>query len=294
MPTLLTLDPRLYQIAFLSSFLMLGLLTRDWTLHPEIIATAIVTTLLTQGFFLWQTAPPGLTDPAEFTKPTKISIDSFYSPMITALGLSLLLRVEQPWVMALAAALAMSSKFLLRFNEKHIFNPGNFGIVCALCLTQGAWVSPGQWGESAWLVAIFLFCGGFVLKRVGRWDTTIAFLAFYLALEAMRNLYLGWTWDVWGHRMMNGSLVMFSLFMITDPRTIPNARVARILWAFSIALLTFWIRNTFFINTAVFWALFCLAPLTPLLDWLFKSDRFTWRFPDAEIPATAIPAVSHE
>ena len=41
-------DARLYQILFLSSFLLLGTGTRDWTLHPEIVATAIATCLITQ------------------------------------------------------------------------------------------------------------------------------------------------------------------------------------------------------------------------------------------------------
>jgi hypothetical protein len=66
-----------------------------------------------------------------------------------------------------------------------------------------------------------------VLKRVGRWDTTLAFLGSYALLEALRNLWLGWAWDVWAHRLMSGSLLLFALFMVTDPRSIPNARPAQ-------------------------------------------------------------------
>jgi Na+-transporting NADH:ubiquinone oxidoreductase subunit NqrB len=255
------IDARLYQIGFLSLFLLLGIITRDWTLRPEVILTAIVTALTTQYLFL----------------KGSLTIESFYSPMITALGMSILLRVEHWWIMALAVAIAISSKFLIQFNQKHIFNPGNFGIVVALLFSHGAWVSPGQWGESMWYVILFFICGGLVLRKVGRWDTTIAFLAFYLALEAGRNLYLGWTWDVWSHRMMSGSLIMFSFFMITDPRTIPNSKVSRLIWTFTIALLTFVFRNYFFMNTAVFFALFLSAPLTLVLDWVFKADRFDWQ-----------------
>ena len=64
--------------------------------------------------------------------------------------------------------------------------------------------------------------------------------------------------------------------MVTDPRTIPNARAGRLIWAGSIALLAFILRNVFFLPTAVLWALFFLAPLTPLLDRLFPADRFAW------------------
>lgn len=265
-------DARLYQIASLSTFLIVGFVTRDWTLHPEVVLSAVLTCLATQYFFL--NVPLG---PQDLTQSLpEITIEFFYSPMITSLGLSILLRVDHWWVMAFASAMAIGSKFILKVNHKHVFNPANFGIVSALVLTGGAWVSPGQWGESVWSIVMFLVCGGLVLRKVGRFDTTIAFLAFYIGLELVRNWYLGWTWDVWAHRMMSGSLVMFSLFMITDPRTIPNTKIGRLLWVFAIAFLTFVLRNFFFLNTAVFFALFLVAPLTALFDWLWRGDRFVW------------------
>ncbi|MFM6134353.1 MAG: hypothetical protein ACKPCP_09305, partial [Sphaerospermopsis kisseleviana] len=62
-----------------------------------------------------------------------------------------------------------------------------------------------------------------------------------------------------------------------DPRSIPNASISRIIWAISIALLTFILRNYFFLSTAVFWALFTLAPLTILLDKFWVIPRFMWQ-----------------
>jgi Na+-transporting NADH:ubiquinone oxidoreductase subunit NqrB len=177
----------------------------------------------------------------------------------------------------LASVGAIGSKFLLRFSNKHLYNPANMGILIALLLTQDAWVSPGQWGESGWYALLFLGTGGLVLQKVGRWDTTVAFLATYAGLEAARNLWLGWTWDVWLHRLTSGSLLLFALFMITDPRTIPNARIGRLIWAGAIATLTFILRNDYFLSTAVLWSLFALTPLIPVLDWLFPAERFNWR-----------------
>jgi Na+-transporting NADH:ubiquinone oxidoreductase subunit NqrB len=203
-------------------------------------------------------------------------LSSLPSALVTSLGLSILIRADHYSTMVLACVAAIASKFLIRVQGKHVFNPGNFGIVAALTLTPDAWVSPGQWGEEGWCALMFLSCGGLVVGRVGRWDTTVAFLGSYAVLEAVRNVLLGWTWDVWVHRLMSGSLLMFSLFMITDPRTIPNARIGRVLWAMAIALLTFFLRNYLFLSTAVFWALFALAPLSILIDALFPADRFVW------------------
>jgi Na+-transporting NADH:ubiquinone oxidoreductase subunit NqrB len=287
-------DARDYQILFLSLFLCLGLVTRDWTLRPVVIGVAIATTFLTQTLFsLWcsyQAVGNGQT--GELVLPATLTaghpsarwqqaLDSFAlnwrSPLISALGLSLLLRVDHLPTMALAAFVAIASKFWLKIDGKHFFNPANIGIIAALSFTHDAWVSPGQWGTEIWYALIFLGAGGMVLKRVGRWDTTAAFLGSYALLEALRNLYLGWTWDVWLHRLSSGSLLLFALFMVTDPRSIPNARPARLIWALSIAGLTFVLRNYFYLSTAVFWALFLLSPLTIALDRLWQSDRFVWK-----------------
>jgi Na+-transporting NADH:ubiquinone oxidoreductase subunit NqrB len=123
-----------------------------------------------------------------------------------------------------------------------------------------------------------------VLKRVGRWDTTLAFLGSYALLEALRNLWLGWAWDVWAHRLMSGSLLLFALFMVTDPRSIPNARPARVLWAVGIAVLTFVLRNQFYLSTAVFWALLAMSFTTPLLDRWFVAQPFTWKQATGWVP----------
>ncbi|BAY75072.1 hypothetical protein NIES25_14890 [Nostoc linckia NIES-25] len=287
-------DIRDYQILFLGLFLVLGIGTRDWTLRPELIAVAIATSLSTQlvlSFVIgrWSLVIcKGQTtnDKGQMTNDKAQSLN-LRSALITSLGLSLLLRADHWTTMAIAVASAIASKFIFRVGEKHFFNPGNFGIICALIFTGDAWVSPGQWGEEWWYGLVFAGTGGMVLQRIGRWDTTAAFLGAYSLLEAIRNLWLGWTWDVYWHRLMSGSLLLFALFMITDPRSIPNSRIGRVIWAICIAGLTFILRNYFFVSTAVFWALFILAPSTILIDFLWSAPRFSWQTADEENLALA-------
>ena len=281
-------DPRNYQILFLSLFLFLGIATRDWTLRPDLILVVIVTCLLTQWLAISvlgkskgkllnllikksECLDKSDSDFAIFSK-----IASLKSAMITALGLSLLLRADHYTTMILAGSLAILSKFLFQVERKHFFNPANFGIIAALILTNDAWVSPGQWGDDGWYALLFLGTGGMVLKPVGRWDTTAAFLGTYALLEGIRNLWLGWTWDVYCHRLMSGSLLLFALFMITDPRSIPKARFGRLLWAGFIAILAFILRNYLFISSGVFWALFALSPLSVVLDFIWSAPQFSW------------------
>lgn len=291
-------DPRDYQIIFLSLFLILGIGTRDWTIRPDLILVVIVSCLLTQWVAIsilpnfQEKIQDRLTNKPIFplndlTLVSSVKLISLKSATITALSLSLLLRADHYTTMILAGSLAILSKFLFQVHCKHFFNPANFGIIAALILTPDAWVSPGQWGDDGWYALLFLGTGGMVLKRVGRWDTTAAFIGSYAILEAMRNFWLGWTWDVYWHRLMSGSLLLFALFMITDPRSIPNARISRLIWAMCIAGLTFILRNQFFVSTAVFWALFALSPLSVFLDFIWSAPRFSWLFVRGEGEITA-------
>jgi Na+-transporting NADH:ubiquinone oxidoreductase subunit NqrB len=281
-------DPRDYQILFLGSFLFLGIVNRDWTLHPETVITLLLTCWITQIIAVYLKAQ--ILDRNICLEDKRINwrsrsvllcnvshLSSLRSATITGLGLSLLLRADNITTVILAGSLAIASKFLFEWRGKHFFNPANFGIIATVILTRDAWVSPGQWGDEWWYALLFVGTGGIVLKKVGRWDTTAAFLVSYGALEAIRNVWLGWTWDVYFHRLTSGSLLLFALFMITDPRSIPDAKASRLIWSLAIAIVTFILRNFFFIHSAVFWALFIVSPATILLDWLWQEKRFIWQ-----------------
>lgn len=285
--TMLFKDARDYQILFLSVFLFLGIVTRDWTLRLDFIGVLLLSCLLTQALLSLlvnaiegknsQHTPQYHYNHQFYHLNNLLSISSLRSATITALGLCLLLRGNSWTTMAIAGCLAIASKFLFRFREKHFFNPANFGIIAALILTNDGWVSPGQWGTDWWYLLLFVGTGGIILKRVGRWDTSAAFLLTYIGLEAIRNFWLGWSLDVLQHQLTSGSLLLFAFFMITDPRSIPNATISRIIWAVSIAVLTFILQHTFYLSTAIFWSLFFLSPLTIVLDSLWFASRFSWQ-----------------
>lgn len=255
-------DPRNLQIFLLATFLSLGVFTRDWDLNLDLILVVCLSCLLTQ-----------------LIASTIVKKDclSWRSPVITGLSLGLLLRGHSYLTMFLAGNLAIGSKFLLRFQNKHLFNPANFGIISAIVLPIEAWVSPGQWGTDYWYLILFLSSGTMILSKVGRLDTAISFLLGYTVLILGRNFWLGWSWDVAAHQLTSGSLLLFAFFMITDPRTTPKAKIARVLWGLSLALLTFSLQTLWFIPNAFFWSLFLLSPLTILLDWIWSGSEFNWQ-----------------
>jgi len=264
-------DSRDYQIAFLSLFLSLGIFTRDWTIRPDLMLLVITVCLLTQLL---------LTYIRDFVKDKKEFSWQFFnclkSALITGLGLCLLLRSNHYETMALAAFLAIASKFIFTYRNKHFFNPANFGIIATLIITNDAWVSPGQWGDDWWYLLLFLGAGSIILKRVGRWDTTATFMLTYGGLIGIRDIFLGWSFDVWQHQLMSGSLILFALFMLTDPRSIPNAKNGRLIWSVLIAILAFILQYQFYLSNGIFWALFIVSPLTIVFDNVWNAPRFNW------------------
>ncbi|HEX9302618.1 MAG TPA: hypothetical protein VF959_09745, partial [Casimicrobiaceae bacterium] len=120
-------DARIFQIVFQAILLTIGVLVRDFALDPRQMAFAFAAGLAAQWLWL---------------KVLGLENKGMLSAMITCLGVSLLLRSDSMWVHPLVAALAISSKFLLRINGKHIFNPANLGVIVAIALLPGTWVSP--------------------------------------------------------------------------------------------------------------------------------------------------------
>jgi hypothetical protein len=200
------------------------------------------------------------------------------SVLISAMSLCLLLKTGHVYTSLLAAFLTVASKYLLRFRGKHLFNPSVFGIAATLIITRDAWLSPGQWGNGVILFFLVLTLGTIVVTRVQKLDTSLAFLLTFGGLLYWRQvLVLGWPHDYFLHSISSGSLLLFSFFMISDPKTSPNHPLARVLWAMGIAGLSFYLSAFQWIYNTPVWMLVAAAPLVPLLDNLFHARRFEWR-----------------
>ncbi len=201
------------------------------------------------------------------------------SPIITALSLTLLLRTDVVAVAALAAAIAISSKFLLRVRGKHVFNPANFALVSLMLLSDAAWVSSGQWGSAA-TGAFALACLGFiVLTRARRAETTFAFLAMFALLLIGRALWLDDPLSIPAHQLQNGALLIFAFFMISDPKTSPDTRTGRVVYGALVASVAYTIQFIFYEPNGPILALIISAPLVPLIDLVSRGQLYRWKQP---------------
>ncbi len=97
-------------------------------------------------------------------------------------------------------------------------------------------------------------------------------------------IFYGWPFDFWVHQMTNGTLMLFTFFMITDPMTTPNHRKGRILYALLIALFSFLLSSEWFFYTAPIYVLFGLSLFTPLMDKIWKAKKYEWQMISSSQP----------
>ncbi len=135
-------------------------------------------------------------------------------------------------------------------------------------------------GESAALLLWIAALGLAVVHRAFRSDTSLAFLCAHVALKASRVIWLGQEARVLAHQLESGSLLLFAFFMISDPKTTPRTRLARVGFGVAVACVAFALQ-LHFINNAVVWALLVCAPLTPLFDSITKEQ---WSCPNQSSP----------
>ena len=264
-------DARYFQILFQSIFLSYGILFLQWQNEYWLYCTYFTTSLGT--FFLCEIIFNK--NKIDFLQKIKTGLPSV---IISSFGLSLLLKTNHWQTAVFAALVSILSKYLIRVNGKHIFNPSALGIVAGIFICQDCWISPGQWGSG--FVLLFAACifGFIVVTKVQKLSVSLSFLGVFISLLFARQIiYLGWPMDYFLQSISTGSLLLFSFFMITDPKTLPNKTALRNIWVAAIACTAFYLSTFKFINGAPIFVLVFAQLLVPALDYFFKDKAFQWK-----------------
>jgi enediyne biosynthesis protein E5 len=257
-------DPRVYQIGTLAGLLIYGMGWLEFDITLTRASLLLFTVLATQ----W------IGD--RVTRSGASFAMSARSALISGLSLCLLLRTNYAGLAMAAAIVTIASKFLVRVNGKHVFNPTNGGIVAMLLVSDQVWVSPGQWGAVAFFAFLMACAGSLVVNRAARSDVTYAFIACYGALVFGRSLYLGEPFAIPLHRLESGAVLLFTFFMISDPKTTPDSRAGRVCFAALVAFVAWYIQFRLFRTNGLLWALAACSALVPIVDRLLPGARYAW------------------
>ena len=269
----IALDPRYFQVLFQAIFLFYGIFYLSWN------ADYLHYTISIAGCLFFNYLFESIKQKKILPLWGQLGWNHWgFSVLISAMSLCLLVKTNDWYISLLAAFLTVASKYLFRINKKHIFNPSAFGIVAAIYLTNDAWLSPGQWGSNAVIFFFVVTLGTIVVTRVQKLDVSLAFLLTFAGLLFWRQVYvLGWPMDYFIHSVSTGSLLLFTFFMISDPKTSPNHPLARIFWAVLIAIVSFYLAVFKWKYNTPVWVLIISAPLVPLLDKIFRARLFEWQ-----------------
>ena len=181
------------------------------------------------------------------------------SAMLTGSGIALILRVPSTpvgdhwtfhkwWMFSAVAAFSLLTKFIVRKGGSHVFNPSNVGLVLAFIILGSSQIEPLDFwwaplSNPAMLIAyaVILIGGTLVTRRLGLLATVISFwivLSAGTAINAASGQCFTARWafapvcgsSLWTTIVTSPEILIFTYFMITDPRTTPRGRVGRTLF----------------------------------------------------------------
>src|SRR5687768_572261 len=223
-------DPR-YLIAFL---ITLVLVTAQLRYHMfggyERLALSLAVCLATEAVLSW------------FDRGKVVNLLSAY---ISGISLTLLIKPQGGalWPFVLGGFIAISSKYVLRYRDNHLWNPTNFA-VAALLLAAPDRISvlSHQFGNDLTTNLVIWAFGLIIVARVGVLHITLTYVASFLLLNTLRALALGQPVLPEIAPITGPMYQLFIFFMITDPRTVVRGRSPQIVVAILIALMETLIR----------------------------------------------------
>jgi len=155
------------------------------------------------------------------------NVESVY---ISALILALIITPPQSasdiWFLIWVGILSMASKYIVAYKGKHLFNPAAFAVVLTYFTVNQ---SASWWIGSAVMLPVTLIGGLLVVRKIGRSDLVLGFLASNLAFTVLETWYTG------DHLLMTlqntflySPILFFACVILTEPLTTPPTRRNRI------------------------------------------------------------------
>jgi len=212
------------------------------------------------------------------------------SAYISGISIGMLVRSPEIWPYALCSAISISSKYLIRVDGRHIWNPSNLGIVAMLVLASDTVASLSvQWGNTLLpMVTVWLF-GAVIINALGRFHITLTYVVSFIAFAAVRAAVTGHPFLAEVAPITGPMYQLYIFFMITDPKTTVRPKWGQVLVAFSVAAVEAIFRLLQFVH-APYYALFVVGPTANLIE-IVLARRAAARAATARVAGAETPAM---
>jgi Na+-translocating ferredoxin:NAD+ oxidoreductase RnfD subunit len=194
------------------------------------------------------------------------------SAYITGISVGILLRSPAFWPYALCSAIAITSKYVLRWRGRHLWNPSNFSISAMLFLIPEYVATLSiQWGNDVWPMVIVWVLGALIIWRVRRVHITITYVVSFVVFSALRSAMVGDSFLAEVAPLTGPMYQLFIFFMITDPRTTVKSVRGQCVVAFLVAVAEMVLRLADNVH-APYYALFLVGPAAMAVE-MWKRPR---------------------
>ena len=188
------------------------------------------------------------------------------SAYISGISVGMLVRSPAVWPYALCSAISITSKYVLRVDDRHIWNPSNFGIVAMLVLAADTVAGLSvQWGNNLLPIVVVWCFGSVIIHSLGRLHITGTYVASFVVLALIRSGLTGHPFLSEVAPITGPMYQLFIFFMITDPKTTVRSFRGQCLVAFLVAVVEAVFRLLQFVH-APYYALFVVGPAANLIE----------------------------
>ncbi len=195
------------------------------------------------------------------------------SAYITGISVGILVRSPFLWPYFFASLISIASKYVLRYNGRHLWNPSNFGVSAVVFLAPAtASVLSIQWGNNIWPMAVIWVLGFAIVWRVGRLHISAAYILSFVAFALLRSAITGNPWPAAIAPITGPMYQLFIFFMVTDPRTTVSSRRGQIAVVVVVAFVEMLLRLQEVIY-APFYALFLVGPPSLAIEMWLRSRQ---------------------
>ncbi|MCW5969924.1 MAG: hypothetical protein KIT57_15570 [Blastocatellales bacterium] len=197
------------------------------------------------------------------------------SAYISGISVGILIRSPFFWPFALCAAISITSKYVIRWEGRHLWNPSNFAI-CAMLLLAPEYVATlsVQWGNTVWPMLIVWALGSVIIYRLKRFHITLTYVASFIVLAAVRGAITGHGFVAEVAPITGPMYQLFIFFMITDPKTTVKPKWGQCAVAFLVAVMEMGLRLGESVH-APYYALTIVGPAANVFEiwWNKRKNR---------------------
>jgi len=188
------------------------------------------------------------------------------SAYITGISVGILIRSPFFWPYALCSLIAITSKYVLRVNGRHIWNPSNFAIsVMVFIAAESVATLSIQWGNNFGAMVVIWLLGSAIIWRLRRFHICATYVISFIALAFLRTWITGDPLLSEISPITGPEYQLFIFFMITDPKSTVRSKGWQCVVAFAVAAVEMLFRLDQSVY-APFYALFLVGPAALLIE----------------------------